>query len=47
MIVTLTPVENVSDAQLEAELRKRLESKSFSIDHIAVVNDAEIVEAAK
>ena len=47
MIVTLLPAENVSDAQLEAELRKRLESKSFSIDHIAVVNDTELVEAAK
>ena len=47
MIVTLLPTEGLSDAQLEAELRKRLESKSFSIDHIAVVNDTEIVEPAK
>jgi hypothetical protein len=47
MIVTLLPAEDLSNAQLEPELRKRLESKSFSIDHIAVVNDTETVQAAK
>jgi len=45
VIISLVPDENVPDKELEAELRKRLESKSFSVDRITVLSD--IIEAPK
>ena len=38
-IITVQPVGNLSNAELEAELRKRLESKSFSVERIKILED--------
>jgi len=38
-IVSILPAENVSNAKLEAELRKRLKSKLFSVERIAILDD--------
>ena len=45
--ISLVPDENVLDKELEAELRKRLESKSFSVDRIAIISDTDVIEAPK
>jgi len=47
VIISLLPNENVPDEELQAELRKRLESKAFSVERIAIITDTEIVEEAK
>ena len=39
VIITVEPVEEVSNAELEVELRKRLNSKSFSIERIKILDD--------
>jgi hypothetical protein len=38
-IISILPSETVTNAELEAELRQRLDSKSFSVDHIAILDD--------
>jgi hypothetical protein len=38
-IISILPAKNISNAELEAELKKRLQSKSFSVDHIAILDD--------
>lgn len=47
VIISLLPNKNVPDEELQAELRKRLESKAFSVERIAIITDTEIVEEAK
>lgn len=37
-IVTILPTENISDLELEVELRTRLMSSSFAIDHISIIH---------
>ena len=38
-IVSVLPAKNVSNTKLQAELRKRLKSKSFSVERIAILDD--------
>ena len=38
-IIVILPAENVSNAELEAELKERLKSKSFSVDRISILDD--------
>jgi DNA-dependent RNA polymerase auxiliary subunit epsilon len=39
VIVTIELAANVSYAELETELRQRLKSNSFSVEHIAILDD--------
>jgi len=39
VIITLHPSANVPNAELEAELKKRLESHSFSVERISIIDD--------
>jgi len=47
VIISLLPDENVPNLELEAELRKHLESKSFSVDRITILSDTEVIEVPK
>ena len=38
-IVSIQSAGNVSSAELEADLRKRLESKSFSVERISILEE--------
>ena len=38
-IISILPAENVSNAKLEAELKKRLKSKLFSVERIAILDE--------
>ena len=44
-IISILPAENVSNAELEAELKERLKSKSFSVDRISILEDEKIESA--
>ena len=43
VIVSISPAENVSNADLVLDLKKRLESESFTVDKISIVDDKEII----
>jgi len=36
-LISVLPAENVSNTELEADLRKRLESRLFSLERIAIL----------
>jgi len=38
-IVSILPTENMSNSELEADLKKRLASNSFSVERIAIIDD--------
>jgi hypothetical protein len=40
-IISILPVETVSNTDLEADLKKRLNSKLFSVEHISILTDQE------
>ena len=44
-LISILPAENVSNAKLEAELKKRLKSKLFSVDRISILGDEETESA--
>jgi hypothetical protein len=46
VIISILPSENLSNTEVEAELTKRLESESFSVDRIAVIVDDQLAEFA-
>ena len=37
-IISILPAENVSDAELQADLRNRLNSKLFSVERVAILD---------
>ena len=43
-IITLEPAENVTNTELEVELRTRLNSKSFTIERIKILDDGGLVD---
>jgi len=40
-IISVIPAKNVSNTELEAELKKRLKSKLFKVERIAILDDEE------
>ena len=41
-IIVVQPAENISDAELDSELRKRLDSKSFAVDRVTILDDQQV-----
>ena len=40
-LITITPVKDISSAELQAELKERLKSKSFTVERIAILDEQE------
>jgi len=40
-LITIVPVKDISNAELQAELKERLKSKSFTVERIAILDEQE------